>query len=218
MKGTECKYVIKTCPTCKKEKLIHSFAKQCKECRRVELTSRGKDVTNPIYREPVVAVKPTGEIFMESVNIRTLKKELLNLGVDVKEQSLRGHTAKTITYLGKDVKYWNYKSLYILYRKDFSQPLVNKIFLSLLTKTTKPYKIRDSSISEEMKKVISDVLFMRRNRKLKIKTISEKLGLNRSTVTQILTGRRYGGITGIVYKRAYNKYGADGDVLEPKLS
>ena len=100
--------------------------------------------------------------------------------------------------------------------KDYSPTNVEKVFIGRLQNRKKGYKHKNRKISGEMLDKISQILTLRKTYKLPIKEISTKVGLSREMCNHILTGRSYSNVTGIIYKRKYNKYGEDGDVELPK--
>jgi len=216
-KGLECKYVIKKCSSCKENKLIHNFTNKCKDCRKAERNMRDyPHVSNPIHREKVLAVRPSDKVFMEAENMRTLRRDLRGIGVDCKSSALTGTTSRKTKFKNKEVTYWYYKGLIVVFKKDYSEDLIEQIFLERLTRKNKPSKIQDRFVSDETKEKIAKILTLSNHRKLKVEEIADEVGMKRSAVSHILTGRSYGKITGIKYVRAYNKYGDDGDVLIPK--
>lgn len=217
MKGLECKYLIKKCSSCKQDKLIHNFTTMCKDCRKEHVTKKYYgEVKSPIHREPVVAVRPSDKVFLEARNMKSLKLDLSSMGVQCRSHSLQMYNSKETKFKRKAVKYWSYKGLIIVFKKDYSPELIEQIFLERLTRKSNPRKDYERNVSEEMKIKIATVLTLRKSSKLKAEDIAERVGLSRSNVNHILTGRTYSRITGITYKRAYNKYSQDGDVMIPK--
>lgn len=214
MKGKPCKYESKKCESCKETKVIHSFARVCKECKRLKRVRKHyKEDVNPIHREPVVCVKPNNEILAESCNMRTLIKVLNSeLRLPIRAKGLYNDSKK----LFKDVSYWYYKGLFFMYKKDYTPEKLDEIYFNRISKdyTRKEgYKI---NYSEHERQTVSQILTLRNHHKMKTQDIADKVGWSKSRVSHVLTGWSYSKLTGIVYKRAHNVYGEDGDVIIEK--
>lgn len=216
-KGIPCKYELKKCEGCKKEKIIHSFARVCKDCKKLSRNKAYKERVNPIYREPALAIKPNNEVIKESVNLRTLIKELnLEFDFNLKRASFCGSTSKTDEYNNKKVVYWYHRGIYFMYKKDYSPEVIDYLFMKRVSRRFKSKPNYERDVSEETKKIVAEILTLRNTGKLQVADIAEKVGWTRSRVSHILTSRSYSNLTGISYKRSYNSYGEDGDVLKSK--
>ena len=212
MKGVKNKYESKRCCTCKEVKVIHSFAVVCKECKKKERSKKYFNDEFRFNRQPIVAVKPTSKILVKaSSNKELISKLLEEYDIVLKPSSI----AKCAIKEYQNINYWYYRGMIIMLEKDYSPRNVNKVFLGRL-KVRKTHTKHNRPVSDEMREKITQILTLRKVNKLPEKEIAKIVGLSRGMVTKILTGRSYGHITGITYERAYNKYGEDGDVLEPK--
>lgn len=209
--GKPHKYRLTNCVRCKEEKMIHGFTDVCSDCKKKEKAEKYyKKHVNPIHREPVIAKLPTG-IEVKAPNMRTLKRTLnLEWGMKVPKDQLQ----KTNSHSLEDgTIYWYYKSIVIMYKKDYSEDRLLEIVMKRLNKENPTKgKPKPRKVTPELREKILQIVNLKLTGKYTVGEIADKVGMKKAMVNHIITGRSYGHVSGITYKRAYNKYGEGGDV------
>lgn len=210
--GVKCAYSIKKCTDCNNEKIIHNFAERCLDCRK---KFNNKHVSTYTFNKThIIAVRPYDNIVCEGTTTSELIRNLkASYNITIPNVAVQKNRSIEVPYM-KGVFYWFYKGLIIIWKEFYSDEVLEQIFISRVNDGASKW-VRKQKTSEDIpKERLDKILFVVNNlNKLASQEIADRIGMSRAWVSHISTGRIYSNITQIEYKKAYNEYNADGEVV-----